>query len=339
VTTIHDVARLAGVSIKTVSNALNGYQSMKPDTKQRVLDAVDQLGYRPNSTAQSLRTGRSGFISLIIPDLRNPYFAELADSVMRAAEAKQLSVLIQQSRGNRDRELALLREARTGRIDGVLFSPNGMGEADAPLLEAFDTPMVLLGERILNGPRDHVTMKNTEGTKAATKHLLSRGATRILAFGAGRPTGSAGLRLAGYRDALKEADLLVDDSLVIAITDWYRSTGAAAMRQVLEDNIKFDGVVAFNDSIALGAMRILQEAGRKIPDDVAMIGFDDIDETRYSLPTLSSINPGRDEIAVTAVACLVERITKPDSGIAPRRFLSDFELIERESSTVPARVG
>ncbi|MDQ1544378.1 MAG: hypothetical protein QOK08_2016, partial [Actinomycetota bacterium] len=111
--TMHDVAKLAGVSIKTVSNVINDYQYLKPETRQKVLDAIERLGYRPNLSARGLRSGRTGVISLIIPTITNAYFAELADEVMRAADAKGLSVIIEQSNGDRDRELSLLTGPRT----------------------------------------------------------------------------------------------------------------------------------------------------------------------------------------------------------------------------------
>lgn len=334
---MHDVAALAGVSLKTVSNVVNDYPHIKPETRQRVVDAIEQLGYRPNLTARGLRSGRSGVISLIIPDLRNAYFAELADSVMRAADAKGLSVIIEQSgSADRQRELDLLRGSRMQMVDGVLYSALALGEEDAHLLNSITTPMVLLGERIFHGPTDHVTMLNTEGTRAATEHLISLGRRRIIALGAheGEVIGSAGLRLAGYRQALEAAGIPFDQRLVCEVRDWFRFEGAEGMRRVLASGVQFDGVVGFNDSMALGAMRVMQEAGLRIPQDVAVIGFDDIDETRYTLPTLSTINPGRVEIAEVAIQFLQERINNPGAALEPREHFTSFELIQRESTSL-----
>ncbi|GAB2582750.1 LacI family DNA-binding transcriptional regulator [Microlunatus antarcticus] len=333
--TIHDVARLAEVSIKTVSNVLNDYPHIRPTTRQRVLDAISALDYTPNLTARGLRSGRTGLVSLIIPDLRNAYFAELADIVVRAAEAQGLSVMIAQSNGNRERELSLLTGPRMQMVDGILFSALGLSAADNDLLARIKTPMVLLGERILDGPKDHVTMRNVEGAQAATEHLLSIGRRRILAFGADpeQGLGSARLRLDGYRRALAGAGVDEDPELVVQVVGWYRSTGAESMRRLLERGVAFDGVVAFNDLIALGAMRVLQEAGRNIPSDVAVIGFDDVDETRYTLPTLSTIDPGREEIVEVALRWLTERITGSAADLPPRDHLTAFRVLQRESTT------
>jgi len=219
-------------------------------------------------------------------------------------------------------------------IDGILYSVLGLGEDDAHLLDRIETPMVLLGERIFHGPTDHVTMRNSESTKAATEYLLGQGRKRIVAFGAhrGEVIGSAGLRLAGYREALSERGVEYDEQLISEVGGWYRFEGAQAMHELLGSGVEFDGVVAFSDVIALGAMRVMQEAGIRIPEDVAVIGFDDIDETRYTLPTLSTIDPGRAEIAQVAVDFLQERIAQGARAIPPREHLAQFSVVEREST-------
>jgi DNA-binding LacI/PurR family transcriptional regulator len=332
---MHDVANLAGVSIKTVSNVINDYQYLKPETRQKVLDAIQQLGYRPNLSARGLRSGRTGVISLIIPTITNAYFSELADAVIRTAESKGLSVIIEQSNGDRDRELSLLSGPRSQMVDGILYSVLGLEENEAHLLENIDTPIVLLGDRIFRGPTDHVGMHNSASTKAATSYLLSLGRKRVVAFGShpGEVIGSAGLRLDGYREALDEAGVDFDPALVVEVSDWFRSNGAEAMHKLLDSGVPFDGVVAFNDLIGLGAMRVIQEAGIRIPDDVSVVGFDDIDETRYTLPSLTTINPGKEEIARVAVEFLMERIDKGARSIPPREYLAAFHLVERESTS------
>ncbi|CAH0235095.1 Catabolite control protein A [Arthrobacter sp. Bi83] len=331
--TMRDVAQVASVSIKTVSNVINDHPNIKPETRRRVLLAIENLGYQPNLSARGLRSGRTGVISLIIPDLKNAYFAELADAVMTAASKRGQAVIIEQSGGERDRELEILHGPRMRMVDGVLYSVLGLGQEDVGLID-IPTPIVLLGERIFNGPADHVTMQNVEASEAATGHLLELGRSRPLAFGAHRNEviGSAGLRLEGYRRALKRAGLPYREELVVDVQTWHRSDGAHAMRQVLASGVTFDGVVAFNDSIALGAMSVLQYAGLKVPDDVAIIGFDDIDETRYSLPTLSTVDPGRPQIAETAVRMLLERINGEAADIAPREFEASFRIVPRGST-------
>jgi DNA-binding LacI/PurR family transcriptional regulator len=175
-------------------------------------------------------------------------------------------------------------------------------------------------------------MQNVEGAQAATEHLLRSGRRRVVALGAhpGEVIGSAGLRLAGYRRALDDAGLPFDEDLVVSVGPWHRRDGSVAMRDFLGRGVAFDAVAAFNDTLALGAMRALQDHGLSIPGDVAITGFDNIDETQFSMPALTTIDPGREEIAETAIDLLLERIAGRVDD-APREIAVPFRLIERES--------
>lgn len=333
--TLHDVARLAGVSIKTVSNVVNNYPHVRPSTRDKVLAAIEELDYRPNLSARGLRSGRTGVIGLAIPELRQNYFAELADSIIRAADARGIGVVIDQTSATREGEIAALSGERLRLTDGVLFSPERLGQEDVALLDV-SYPLVLLGERIFGGPTDHVTMRNVEAARAATEHLLGIGRRRIAVIGA-HPTHpddirSANLRLRGYREALEAAGVPYDDVLVRPAAPWHRENGAAAMRGLLEEKVDFDALFTFNDTLGLGALRALGEAGVKVPDDVAVIGFDNIDESRFSVPSMSSVDPGRDEIARVAVETLLERITEKGDPAPPRLILADYRIVGREST-------
>ncbi|NQX10855.1 LacI family DNA-binding transcriptional regulator [Microbacteriaceae bacterium VKM Ac-2855] len=334
--TLHDVARLSGVSIKTVSNVINDYPHIRPTTREKVEAAIAELGYSPNLTARSLRSGRTGVIGLALPELSLAYFAELADMVMQAAEDRGLTVLIEQTRGERDREIQTLSSRTRALTDGLIFSPLGMGQEDAAALDV-DFPLVTLGERIFGGPADHVTMQNVEAARAATEYLIGIGRRRIVVLGAhpGEEIGSAGLRLRGYREALEAAGIPYDDGLIGYSGPWHRENGAVSMRAVLESGVPFDAVFGLNDALALGGLRVLQQAGLRVPEDVAVMGFDNIDETQYALPSLSTVEPGRLEIARTAVAALIERIAERATGVepaAPREIAAAFEVIGREST-------
>lgn len=335
--TLHDVARLSGVSIKTVSNVINDYPHIRPTTREKVEAAIAELGYSPNLSARSLRSGRTGVIGLALPELSLAYFAELADLVMQAAEDRGLTVLIEQTRGERGREIATLSSRTRALTDGLIFSPLGMGQDDAAALDV-GFPLVTLGERIFDGPADHVTMQNVEAARAATEHLIAMGRRRIAVLGVheGEVIGSAGLRLRGYREALDAAGIPFDERLLGYTELWHRSNGAVAMRQVLDRGVPIDAAFGLNDTLALGGMRVLQQAGLRVPEDVAVIGFDNIDETQYSLPSLSTIDPGRTEIATTAVDALIQRIAAQASGLAvepPREIAARFQVVARESTT------
>jgi len=336
--TLHDVARLADVSIKTVSNVINDFPHVRPATREKVQAAIAALGYQPNLSARSLRSGRTGVITLALPELSLSYFAELADNVLAAAAARGLTVVIELTGGDRDRELEMLHSPRRKLSDGLIFSPLGLGQDDVDLV-ATNYPMVLLGERIFGGPADHVTMQNVEAGRAATEYLLSIGRKRIAVVGAhqGEIIGSAGLRLRGYREALDAAGIPFDESIIGYTNLWHRSNGATSMRALLAADAKFDAVFGLNDTLALGAMRVMQEAGIVIPTDVAVVGFDDLDEGKYSLPSLTTIDPGREQIATSAVEILLERIAnRDDSGRVAREIMADFSIVERESTLISA---
>ncbi|ASD21012.1 LacI family transcriptional regulator [Cryobacterium sp. LW097] len=332
--TLRDVAALAGVSIKTVSNVVHDFQHIRPATRERVRAAIDELGYKPNISARSLRSGRTGVIGLALPELSLSYFAELADAIIQAAERRHLVVLLEQTGGgDRGREIAMLSSPRLQLTDGLIFSPLGLSTDDAAMLNV-GYPMVLLGERVFGGPVDHVTMHNVEASKAATLHLISRGRRRIAIIGAheGEVVGSAVLRVQGYREALAEAGIPFDPALICNVGRWHRADGAEAMRALIDTGVSFDAVFGLNDTLALGAMRVAQVAGLRVPEDVMFIGFDALDETKYSLPTLSTIDPGRDEIADTAVRLLVQRIEEGVTPRVPEVYLADYTVIDREST-------
>ena len=333
--TLHDVALVAGVSIKTVSNVVNHYPHVRPATRERVLAAIAQLDYRPNLSARGLRSGKTGVIGLAIPELRQNYFAELADAIIRAAAVHNVGVVIDQTSATREGELAALSGERLRLTDGILFSPERLGQDDVELLNvAF--PLVLLGERIFGGPTDHVTMQNVESARAATEHLLGIGRRRIAVIGA-HPLKqddirSANLRVRGYREALEAAGMPYDETLVRVAAPWHRENGAAAMRLLLEEGVEFDALFALNDTLGLGALRALGEAGVRVPDDVAVIGFDNIDESRFSVPSMSSVDPGRHQIAQMAVDLLLERIREKGDPVPPRQVFADYRIVGREST-------
>jgi DNA-binding LacI/PurR family transcriptional regulator len=306
--TLHDVALRAGVSIKTVSNVVNGYAHVSSPTRTRVEQAVAELGYRPNLSARSMRGGRSGVIALAVPELGSPYFAELAQSVIRAAEREDFIVLIDQTEGRADRERLVSRGIRSHLIDGLIFSPLALeGEELAGRTDSI--PMVLLGERVA-GMVDHVVIDNIAAARLAVTHLAELGRTRIAAVGAQRSKigATARLRLAGYREGLAEAGLPYRSELVAETPSYHRHDGAAAMARLLDAGSRPDAVFAFNDLIAIGVLRCCYDRGIRVPEDVAVVGFDDLEEGRYTVPSLSTISPDKDLIGRTAVRLLAERL-------------------------------
>ncbi|WP_084077401.1 LacI family DNA-binding transcriptional regulator [Demequina sp. NBRC 110057] len=331
--TMHDVAAKAGVSVKTVSNVVNDYPHIRPSTREKVQRAIDELGYRMNLSARNLRQGRTGIIGLALPELSLPYFAELADSVIRAAEERGLTVLIEQTSADRQHELDVLTSERRQLTDGLIFSPLALGPDDAAALDV-SYPLVVLGERIFGGDWDHVTMNNVDGARAATQHLIDSGRRRIAVIGAhaGETMGSAALRVLGYQTALAANGIPFDPDLVVEGGLWHRATGAACVNGLLDAGIEVDAVFGLNDALALGALHALHARRIDVPGDIAVVGFDNIEDAAYAAPTLTSIAPGREQIAATAIDVLMERIAGSEEPF--RRVIADFTLVERESTAV-----
>jgi DNA-binding LacI/PurR family transcriptional regulator len=328
-----DVAKMAGVSAKTVSNVLADYEHVRKATRDRVLAAVDELGYQINVSARNLRSGRTRVIGLAVPELREAYFAELSDAVIRSADRHGYTVLIEQTNARRSREIQTIGGMRKHMVDGLIFSPLALGPDDADYLNT-DFPLVVLGERIVHSAADHITMSNVAAANVVTQHLISIGRRRIAVIGAhpDDPVGTASLRLRGYATALEEAGIVPDPSLVIGAPLWHRSDGARATRALLDSGLDIDAIFCFNDALALGALRVLQSRGIRVPEDIALAGYDDIEDSRYSTPTLTSVSPGREQIAATAVEMLVRRLEGGEERRRPTEVEADFELRVREST-------
>jgi DNA-binding LacI/PurR family transcriptional regulator len=333
--TMSDVAKLAGVSIKSVSNFYNGYPYMKAETKARIEAAIEQLDYRMNVSARNLRSGKTGMIELVIPQLDQSYFAELAQAVVDAAEKHGLRVLVEITGESRERELEMLSGSHDSLVDGVIYLPLALGAAE---LEAarVDFPLVLIGEHVFDGPVDYVNLDNYVASRLAVEHLLSLGRRRIVALGVDyvEAANTSKPRREGYVSALQDAGIEPDPALMIGPGPWRRTYGASATDALLDSGVEFDAIFALNDALALGALHALLERGVRVPEEVAVIGFDDTEDASFSSPGLTSINPGREQMARKAVELLYRRINSPDGGDGYRyeSFVADYRLIVRGST-------
>jgi DNA-binding LacI/PurR family transcriptional regulator len=318
-----DVARYAGVSSRTVSNVVNGYVHVSDEVRAKVQAAIDELGYQRSAAARGLRLGRTGLIALGVPSLRERYFADLAEAVVQEAERHELTVMVEVTGGRRERERLVLGGGRSSLTDGALLSAIELTKADARLAAGTAYPLVLIGDRQLDGPFDHVAIPNVAGSTAATRHLVAAGKRKIALLGDAKANKSGRLRRRGFLAALAEAGLEPAAELAVP---WTREAGRAAAK----DLRRADAVFALNDSLALGALVGCAELAIDLPGQLAVIGFDDVEEARYSNPPLSSVAPSVGEIARRGVELLVRRLAEPERPA--EHVTSRFELVVRRSS-------
>lgn len=333
--TLKDVAASAGVSIKTVSNVIRDYPYVSQATRDRVQRAAEELNYRPNLSARSLRTGRRELISLSLPDIGAPYFAEMASLIVDAAERRGWAVLIDKTGGEHGHEQRSTAGIWADMIDGSIVSPLSMTSAEIARVTAKrpDHPVVLLGERVARAAADHVGIDNVAAAREATEHLISLGRRRIAAIGIQPGTyGTGSLRLKGFREALAAAGLSVQRSMLgLGGSFFHREDGYRAMRGLLANPQPPDAVFCFNDLMAQGCLRALTEAKLRVPDDVAVVGFDDIEECRFGSPSLTSVAPDKATIAESAVDLLIRRIGGDRS--APRQDVTVTHHLQIREST------
>ncbi|WEO99353.1 LacI family DNA-binding transcriptional regulator [Streptomyces sp. FXJ1.172] len=331
--TIQDVAKAAGVSAMTVSNVINDHPHVRPATRERVLAAMARLDYRVNVAARNLRKGRTGTIGLAVPEVNRPYYGRLAAAIITAAGRHGLRVSIEQTGARRENELAALSSSRNRLYDGLILSTVGMGPADVEALEV-DHPVVILGERIFGGPVDHVAMPNVEASAAATRHLIDRGCRRVAVVrGPLRDeVDVSSLRHTGYRQALRAAGLPADAALVHSVPELTMAEGARRARAMVAGGLDFDGVFCVTDTVAMGVLRGLADAGVRVPEQVKVIGFDNVDESAFLVPSLSTVDPDHDLMAERAVGLLAARLGSAGPPADQEEFVGPFSLVPREST-------
>jgi DNA-binding LacI/PurR family transcriptional regulator len=328
---LEDVAKHAGVSMKTVSNVVHDYPHVSPATRLKVQSALDELGYRPNALGRRLATGRSGMLALAFADVSLPYFSELARQISTEASRRGYRLLLEQTDGTIEGERAIVSEREAGLVDGVIFQPSVMSSLEIAQHRE-DVPLVLLGEGHAPITVDHVMIDNVEAAGAATRHLLALGRRRIGFVGheeTARST-TSDYRLAGYQHALEEANIPVDMALLLSTPSVNAFEAAISVGRALDSGIRFDALVCRDDLAAIGALRALLERGISVPDTVAVIGWDDIAMASFTHPSLTTIAPDTSAIATLALDMLEERIAGFD-GLGRHRIV-DYNLVVRESA-------
>jgi LacI family transcriptional regulator len=325
--TIKDVAKLAKVSVATVSRALNGHESVSEDARRRVIEAARKLRYVPHSAARSLITRRTQTIGVLLPDLHGEFFSELIRGIDQAARREGLHILVSCSHDDAKEAAAAIR-TMSGRVDGLLImSPH----IDARLLK--DTlpgslPIVLMNTPVDDVGYDTIAIDNYRGAYAMTRHLVGRGYRSIAMIGGPEQNFDANERLRGYREAL--AELLPNTPARVFSGDFSEESGYRAGQRIIGLRDRPDAVFAANDMMAVGCQFALTEAGMQVPRDIGLAGFDDIPIARFMSPPLTTVRVQIAELGQQALERLVARFSPQDNVLTPGHTLR-AELVIRSS--------
>lgn len=332
--TSQDVADLAGVSRTTVSLVLNDVEGIhiSPETRRNVREAAEKLGYIPNATAQALATRRARAIGLVMT--RSPhhiasdtFLPQILGGLLDVVKQNKLRLIIE-SVEVEHQDRVYLELARAKHIDGMILLTPRIDDAGLKKLEEVDVPSVLMG-KLVDSNLYSVDVDNHLAAKKATQYLIELGHTNIACISNARPSYSAAPdRVLGYKDALMTAGITPDDDL-IQYADFDPQSGFTCMQTLLASEKKFTAVFVASDNVAMGAKSALRVAGLRIPDDISIIGFDDIPWARYSDPPLTTIRLPAQELASQACLILLDLIkgSEPEE----RNLVLDTELVVRQS--------
>ncbi|MQA27857.1 MAG: substrate-binding domain-containing protein [Micromonosporaceae bacterium] len=326
--TIYDVAQRAEVSAATVSRVLNGHASVDPQLAERVRAAVEELGYRPNALARNLRRSRTSLWGVIISDVGNPFFTALVRGVEDVAQSSRYSVVLCNSDEDPAKEADYVTVALAEQMAGVILSPSGAAEGVRKLLDA-ETPVVVIDREVPGVSVDSVLVDNEHGSAEATAHLLAGGYQAIACITGPAGISTADRRLRGYRQALTEAGRAHDETLV-RHSDFRERGGYEAMASLLEAGSPPDAVFVANNLMAVGALECLVARGVAVPNQMGIVGFDDLPWADLVRPALTTVGQPTYELGRTAAQLLAERIADP--GKEPATVVLKTELHVRGTS-------
>ena len=334
VASVRDVATLAGVSVGTVSNVLNHPEKVSAAVAERVNAAIEELGYVRNEAARQLRVGRSTSIGLIVLDVRNPFFTDVARGAEDAASEAGVSVILGNSGEDPDREANYLALFETQRVQGVLISPVGDIAERLRRLRSRGTPVVLVDRESADGSVSSVSVDDAAGGRLACEHLVETGRRRIAFVGGPLGIQQVSDRLRGASDALAAhpgVSLEVIETRGLTVHEGRNAGEAIAARPASQ---RPDAVFAANDLVAVGLLQALVMTGAaSVPDDIALIGFDDIDFASAAVVPLSSVRQPRQELGEAAVRLLLDEVNNP--SVATQRVIFQPELVVRDSTRPP----
>lgn len=336
--TIYDVARAAGVSVATVSRVLNHHRGVRPGTREQVMRAVRELNYQPNLIASALMTGQTRTVGLLVPDISNPFFAEICRGVEDAGAERGFSLVICNTDERLDLEAQKVNLLRKKAVDGIIFASAEVGDANIVELQQAGYPIVLISREVDGIEANSVSVDDFQGGYLATKHLIGLGHRRIAHLAGPLRTRPGLYRKKGYEAALEQADIEVDPAL-IAAGEFNLQSGRAMARALLERLPEPPtAVFAGNDLIAIGAIKELRQAGLRVPADVSVVGYDHTALAEVADPPLTSIAQPMHEMGRRAMELLLAAIAESPSATRTHQIVLPPRLVVA-SSTAAAPTG
>jgi LacI family transcriptional regulator len=327
--TMHDIAESAGVSVTTVSHVINQTRPVSEKLRVAVRGAMEELGYQPNLVARSLRRGRTHTIGMVAPDSSNPYFAEIAHAVEAAAFAQGYSVILCNTQMDMAREAFYANVLLEKRVDGIIFVAAGDSAQQIRALQQRRQPIVLVDRDVQGVAADAVTMDNTRGARQAVEHLLALGHRRIACISGPSAVTPSSRRIGGYTEALSAAGLPVDAELIVR-GDFQFESGLRLADQLLDHPQPPTAIFASNDLMAVGVIHAVLRRRLRVPEDISVVGFDDIRLAAYINPALTTVAQPKELLGQTATRLLLERIDNPDWP--PRVVTLETALVVRQST-------
>ena len=327
--TMRDVARRAGVSVKTVSRVVNDQSEVADETRQRVLTAIGELGFRPSKVARALVTQRTETVGLILSDITNPFFPEFSRGVMDVAQAEGYSVFVCNSDGQGKAQTRALDSLVDHAVDGIILFPTYESENEIRSFARHYQPVVVVNRFFEHPGIGLVMMKAYQGARLVVDYLVSKGHTAIgMIAGPSSPL-SLMRRVQGFQDGLKDHGLPAVDEWILPGPP-VLAHGVEAARQLLTQHPQVTAIFAYNDLLALGAIQICKELRRRVPDDCAVIGFDDIEFAAMVSPALTTVHVDKYQLGQQSMARLLEMLDNPEGRFDP--IYTDVTLMVRESA-------
>lgn len=326
---IKDVAREAGVSIATVSRVLNDIDVVNEETKQKVLDAIKKLGYRPNIVARSLKTQRTKTIGILVPDISSKIYPEIVRGAEDVANIYDYNVILCNSDYDGEKEKEYLRVLKEKMVDGLLYMSVSLEKETIDIVNELDLKTVLVETKDDEGSFPSVSIDNVKAVYDATKYVIGRGAKDVAFIGSKQEQVNAfSKRYLGYEKAILDSKLDLHKEL--AYFDGFGvKTGIEGVNKLLESGKKFDAIVCSSDEIAMGAINALRENGKKVPEDVSVIGFSNISTTEVFYPKITTVSEPLYDMGSIAMRMLIKLVN--NRKLEQGHYVLDHKLVERDS--------